>query len=81
MLVTFSDVRITSVRSGVSNKTGNAYGFLQFFVPASNQIFEVPMFGESVQALEGITPNSTVSKISFSLEPAPRGGVRLVPAW
>lgn len=81
MLVTFSDVRITSIRSGVSSKTGNPYGFLQFFVPATNQIFEIPMFGESVQALEGITPNSTVSKISFSLEPAPRGGVNLKPAW
>lgn len=81
MLVTFQDVHITSIYTGISSKTGNPYGFLSFFLPASNEMFEIPLFGEDVQALEGIQPNSTVSKISFSLAPARRGGVELKPAW
>lgn len=79
MVITFQDVRITSVRTGISSKTGNPYGFLQFFVPSSSEIFELPFFGDDVQALELITPNSAVQKMTFALEPAPRGGVRLRP--
>lgn len=81
MLVVFKDVRITSKRVGVSSKTGNPYGFLQFFVPSDNLIFDLPFFGDDVQALESITPNTSINAISFALEPAPRGGVRLRPGW
>lgn len=81
MLVTFQDVHVTAVHTGISSKTGNPYGFLTFFLPASNELFEIPFFGESVQALEEVQPNSTVSKISFKLAPARRGGVQLLPAW
>lgn len=77
MLVTFENVVVTNVRTGVSNKTGNPYGFLQFFVPASSEIFELPFFGDDVQALERVSPNTQISKLTFFLEPAPRGGVRL----
>lgn len=81
MLVVFKDVRVTSLRTGISSKTGNPYGFLQFFVPAENSIYDLPFFGDDVAALEGIEPNAPIATISFALEPAPRGGVRLRPAW
>lgn len=77
MVIVFENVTVTSVRTGVSSKTGNPYGFLQFFVPASSEIYEIPFFGDDVQALERVTPNTTIAKLPMLLEPAPRGGVRI----
>lgn len=81
MVIVFENVSVTSVRTGISSKTGNPYGFLQFFVPGENQIFDLPFFGDDVAALDAIEPNSKLAKIAFSVVPAQRGGVRLLPHW
>lgn len=77
MIVTFENVTVTNVHTGVSHKTGIPYGVIQFFVPASSESFEVPLFGDDVQALERVSPHTQIQKLTFFLEPAPRGGVRL----
>lgn len=79
MIITFSDVRIFEC-SQFSTKAGNPMGKLTFATP-DNELFELLFFGNDVQALGNIQPQSTIAKISFRLAPASRGGVTLRPAW
>lgn len=79
MLVTFKNVLILSVRSGVSKK-GTEYAFLQF-LSEDSEVFEIPCFGEGAESVSALQPKSTINAISFELQPARDGGVRLVPAW
>lgn len=80
MLVTFKNVLVLSVRSGVSKK-GTSYAFMQFLDTENSEVFELPIFGDAVDSVLAIQPKSTINAISFELQPARDGGVRLVPAW
>lgn len=80
MLVTFKDVLILSVRSGVS-KRGTEYCALQFLDNENVEVFNVMAFGKSAAAAQTLQPKSHINAISFDLQPARDGGVRLVPAW
>lgn len=80
MLVTFKDVLILSVRSGVS-KRGTEYCGLQFLDGENSDVYDVMAFGEKAAIASQLEPKSHVNAISFELQPARDGGVRLVPAW
>lgn len=83
MLVTFKNVLVLSVRSGVSKK-GLPYSSMQFLDSEDAEVFEVMAFGEKADSLASLEPKTTINAISFELQPTNRdghSGVRLVPAW
>lgn len=80
MLVTFKDVLVLSVRSGVS-KRGTEYCALQFLDNENAEVFDVMCFGDAAATAASLQPKSHINAISFDLQPARDGGVRLVPAW
>lgn len=81
MLVTFKDVLVLEVYSGVSKKSGNPWGRIKFLDMPNADVYEVSVFGDASAALSEIQPKSTINAISFDLRPDRSGGVRLVPAW
>lgn len=83
MLVTFKNVQVVRVQSGVSKK-GVPYANLRFFDTENGDMFECVAFGEKADSLSSIEPKTMINAISFDLQPTfsnGRYGLRLVPAW
>lgn len=79
MIVSFNDVVVLDVFKGTS-KDGKPYGRLKFLVD-SCEVFEVFVSEKHLPALSELERKMHVKTISFDLQPAFNGGVRLVPAW
>lgn len=79
MLVTFNDVVILDVHRGTA-KSGKDFGRVKFLVDSS-EVFDVFVGENHLSALNELEPKMRCHAISFDLQPAFNGGVRLIPAW